>query len=271
MRKNAVLALLFWSLWANPSVAQNESVFAEKMRLPSQSTAAATALSIAESFLGSPYVAHTLEQRPEVLVCNLQTFDCYTFVESVLALTLTYRASKTYAAYRDFLQKLRYRNGVPDGYGSRLHYFLEWKHQAVAKGWLTDLSASLGGVKIQPAIHFMTSHQNLYPALTDTQVVAEIYRAEKRLSETPWYFIPKNKVAALESQLQNGDIIGITSGIGGLDFNHEGFVVRRGTRAYLLHASSDLKKVTLSAEPLADYLAKIKKHSGIVVLRINNP
>lgn len=269
MGKNAVLTLFFWLFLVNPSVAQNDSIFAETMRLSPKSTISETALSIAESFSGKPYIAHTLEQRPETLVCNLQTFDCYTFVESVLALTLTHRASKTFEEYRDFLQKLRYRNGALNGYSSRLHYFLEWKHQAVAKGWLTDLSASLSGGKIQPAIHFMTSHQNLYPALTDTQAVAEIYRAEKRLSETPWYFIPKNKVAGIETKLQNGDIIGITSGIAGLDFNHEGFVVRRGSRAYLLHASSDLKKVTLSAEPLADYLSKIKKHSGIVVLRIN--
>jgi len=68
--------------------------------------------------------------------------------------------------------------------------------------------------------------------------------------------------------LQDGDIIGITSGIEGLDFNHEGFVVKRNGRAYLLHASLEAKKVILATETLADYLQRVKKHSGIVVLRI---
>ncbi|WP_428662777.1 N-acetylmuramoyl-L-alanine amidase-like domain-containing protein [Runella sp.] len=264
----SVLAFLLSCLFSHSLCAQNESVFAEKMRLPQQATKAETALSIARSFLEKPYVSHTLEQTPEALVCNLQTFDCYTFVESVLALTLTRETSGTYKEYQDFLQKLRYRNGKINGYGSRLHYFLEWKQQAIAQGWLTDVSASLGGIKIQPSIQFMTSHRTLYPALHDENAVSEIQQAEKQLSETPWYYIPKNKVAAIEPKLQNGDIIGITSGIAGLDFNHEGFVVRTGARAYLLHASSDLKKVTLSAEPLAEYLARVKKHSGIVVLRM---
>ncbi len=250
--------------------AQSKPVFAEKMLVTQGKNSAETALFMAKSFLGTPYVAHTLEKIPEVLVCNLQTFDCYTFVESVLALTLTRKASGNYEQYQDFLQKLRYRNGTIAGYGSRLHYFLEWKQQAGAQGWVTDVSAALGGTEIHPVINFMTSHRALYPALKDDNAVAEIQKAEEQLSAVPWYFITKNKVEAIENKLQDGDIIGITSGIAGLDFNHEGFVVRKGVRAYLLHASSDLKKVVLSAEPLADYLNKIKKHSGIVVLRIND-
>ena len=240
------------------------------MRLPQKVTGAETAVDIAKSFLGKPYVAHTLEKAPEALVCDLQAFDCYTFVESVLALTLTRKATGKYEEYQSFLQKLRYRNGKIAEYGSRLHYFLEWKHQAVAQGWLVDVTESLGGQKIQPIIQFMTTHRGFYPALNDEKTVTEIKNAEKKLSQIPWFYIPQNKVAAIESKLRDGDIIGITSAIAGLDFNHEGFVVRKGARAYLLHASSDLKKITLSAEPLADYLAKIKKHSGVVVLRIKD-
>lgn len=269
MTKNPTFILLLICLSVYSLYAQTESVFEEKMHLPQNTTKAETALHIAESFLGKPYVAHTLEKTPEALVCDLQTFDCYTFVESVLALTLTRKASGRYEEYQNFLLKLRYRHGKITGYGSRLHYFLEWKQQAVAEGWLVDVTESLGGLKIQPKIQFMTTHRASYPALKEDKTVAEIQNAEKQLSQTPWFSIPKNKVAAIESKLRDGDIIGITSTIAGLDFNHEGFVMKKGARAYLLHASSDLKKVTLSAEPLADYLAKIKKHGGVVVLRIN--
>src|SRR5690606_29137182 len=41
-------------------------------------------------FLGKPYVAHTLEgSSEELLTVNLREFDCTTFVETVLALSLT--------------------------------------------------------------------------------------------------------------------------------------------------------------------------------------
>src|SRR5512142_59189 len=43
---------------------------------------------IGTSFIGTPYVAHTLEvPGPEHLVVNLQGLDCTTFVENVLALS----------------------------------------------------------------------------------------------------------------------------------------------------------------------------------------
>ena len=104
--------------------------------------------------------------------------------------------------------------------------------------------------------------------MEDESVFQEILKSEKKLSEDTWNYIPKSKVADVETHLQEGDIVGITSTIAGLDFNHEGFIVKKGNRAYLLHASSDAKKVIVSPEPLADYLQKIKKHSGIVVMRI---
>lgn len=246
----------------------NQAIFSEKMQLEKGPTKAATAVIIAKSFAGSPYVAHTLEQTPEKLVCNLAEFDCYTFVESVLAMTLARHHHKSYLEYQTLLRQMRYRDGKLEGYGSRLHYFLEWSRQGQSMGWYSDVTEQLGGIKLQPVINFMTTHRSLYPALEDETVFQEILKSEKKVSENSWFYIPKSNMAEIEAQLQEGDIVGITSGIAGLDFNHEGFIVKKGNRAYLLHASSDSKKVLVYTEPLADYLQKIKKHSGIVVLRI---
>lgn len=246
----------------------NQAIFAEKIQVEKGPTKAATLMTVAQSFLGTPYVAHTLEQTPEKLICNLREFDCYTFVESILAMTLARHHLRTYLEFQMLLRQMRYREGNVDGYGSRLHYFLEWKQQGEAMGWYADITAQLGGIKHQPTINFMTTHRGLYPALEDDMAFGTIQQVEQKLSNTAWHYLPKDKVANIESNLQDGDLVGITSGIAGLDFNHEGFILKKGNRAYLLHASSDAKKVVVSTEPLADYLQKIKKHSGIVVLRI---
>lgn len=184
-----------------------------------------------------------------------------------MAITYARYHQKTYMQFQNQLVQMRYRNGVIDGYGSRLHYFLEWKFQGEAQGLFDDVTEELGGTKIQPLINFMTSHRSAYAGLSEEKDFQTTQEVEAKLSSKSWFYLPKKEVEGVEPKLQDGDIIGITSGIEGLDFNHEGFVVKRNGRAFLLHASSEAKKVILSTETLADYLQRVKKHSGIVVLR----
>ena len=260
------LLSLFLGMWV--VIDLNQTIFAEKIQVEKGPTKAVTSLAVAKSFVGTPYVAHTLERSPENLVCNLREFDCYTFVESVLAITHARHHQKSYMQFQNQLVQMRYRNGVIDGYGSRLHYFLEWKFQGEAKGLFDDVTEELGGTKIQPSINFMTSHRAAYAGLVEEKDFQTTQEVEAKLSSKSWHYLPKKEVEGIESKLQDGDIIGITSGIEGLDFNHEGFVVKRNGRAYLLHASLEAKKVIVATETLADYLQRVKKHSGIVVLRI---
>ena len=259
------MALLFLFFVQVAAAQTDEAIFDQIQKLPQNATKAETALGIAHYFLGKSYVAHSLEKTPEQLVLNLRQFDCYTFVENVLALTTTRQQSGSYQDYQELLRQLRYRAARINGYGSRLHYFLEWAQQAQANGLLRDVSQELGGVAIQKKINFMSAHQALYPAFGSAQ--AQIAEAEQKLSESRWFYIPKNQVAAVENKLQNGDIVAFTSAKTGLDFNHEGFVVIKNKRAYLLHASSEHKKVLLSSETLLQYLLRIKDHSGLVILR----
>ena len=247
----------------------DEQIFARQMKLPRGSTKAETALTLARGLVGKPYVPHTLEQTPENLVCNLRQYDCYTLVENVLALMLTRESLGNFSDYEQFVKKMRYRNGRINGYGSRLHYFLEWIEQAEKYGYLRDITSDLGGQPIQKNINFMTMHPGLYPALTTGQVQKTITESEQRSSKKTWHFIGKNKVSGILSKLQNGDIVAFTSEKEGLDFNHEGFVIRKNGQVHLLHASSDRRQVVVSSETLLEYLLKIKHHSGIVVLRLN--
>ncbi|GAB3509534.1 N-acetylmuramoyl-L-alanine amidase-like domain-containing protein [Emticicia fontis] len=263
-------ALLVFSanlLWAQSA---DELVFKQKMDLTKGETTAQTALTIAQSFIGQPYKAGTLDApTKEQLVCNLKDFDCWTFVETVSAMAFTKHSTKpTFSAFLNNLKKLRYRDGQINGYASRLHYFKEWAIRAEENKLVQDMTEMIGGIPAEKQINFMTTHRDLYPHLQSKETFSAVVNYENNLNKYDFYYIPKLNVKKLESQIQDGDIIAITSNIEGLDFNHEGFAIRKNGRIHLLHASQEMKKIVISTEPLADYLNRFKKHSGIAVVRL---
>ena len=78
-----------------------------------------------KQFLGSPYVGGVLDKpETENLVIDLSGLDCVTYLESTIALSIVIKKNKT--QFEDFCNELkfiRYRDGVMNGYASRLHYF----------------------------------------------------------------------------------------------------------------------------------------------------
>ena len=94
-------------------------------------------------YLDVPYVAHTLEvNETEDLVINCDEVDCTTFVEYVLAESLTPIVDGVVSegAFADNVIKIRYRNATIDGYTSRLHYIAEWAENGVKNGFLEDVT-----------------------------------------------------------------------------------------------------------------------------------
>ncbi|MFT4032002.1 MAG: DUF1460 domain-containing protein [Siphonobacter sp.] len=244
----------------------DERLFKEKIAKRSASTSAQRITQLALSFLGTPYVAHTLEQgSTEHLVINLRQLDCTTFVENVLALS---RTTNDFSDFQSRIQQLRYRNGVINGYGSRLHYLSSVLMQAQQLSVLEDITAQIGGEHYNKTIDFMSKHRQLYPALRDSLNFEEIKKSESLLALQNRFYIPKANIFTLESKINDGDLIGITSSVAGLDVSHEGFALRKDNRIYLIHASSQLGKVVVSDEPLMEYLASHKEQTGIIVARI---
>ncbi len=92
--------------------------------------------------------------------------------------------------------------------------------------------------------------------------------AEWDLKRVKLSYIPKNKLLSKESFIQTGDIIAITSSVGGLDIAHEGFAIRQNGRVYLLHASQDFGKVMVTKEPLVEYLSRHPKQTGVMISRL---
>lgn len=226
-------------------------------------------ISIGKTFIGTPYVAKTLEVgEEESLVITLEGLDCTTYVENVMAFGLIKeKPGPNFDSFVKTLEKIRYRNGMLDGYGSRLHYFTEWISDNEEKGLVQNITASLGGVEIDKKLNFMSTHRDLYPYLKEERSFQQIQETEKKLQQHPLCILSQKMLALNEDQIQSGDIIALATSIEGLDVTHTGFAIRVDDgRIHLLHASSS-GAVEISALPLVDYLKKIKNNTGVIVAR----
>ena len=272
---NAKTSVFFLCIFVLCSFQQSESdeeIYTRKILNAKGSSLDDFTLNIAKSFLNRPYKAHTLEgNSPEKLVVNLREFDCLSFVESCIAMGLTFRKNDiSYDKYESYLKRLRYYNkGKIKGYDSRIHYFSDWLYTHENDGLMEDITPILGGEVWKKNINFMSTHWNKYSFPNDTKLQEKVQKIEERMNEQNYTFVPKSKVKNIENQMMNGDIIAITTSIEGLDITHVGFAIRlQDKRVYLLHASSDFKRVMVTDKPLAEYLAKNKTHTGIMVARL---
>jgi hypothetical protein len=251
--------------------ASTQRVFAQKMELPESGDIGTQVLRMGESFLGLPYVAGTLEGNPtERLVCKFDGLDCTTLVESAIALAVAKSENQAYEGFKSELTRLRYRDGIIDGYASRLHYVLDWLYENEKRGRLTDITEKVGGVPYLKEINFMTNHANLYPSLAESDVWEKVREQESKINARDHFYIPKTNIQKAEPMLHDGDIVAFTSSVAGLDVNHMGIIAKVGNRAYLLHASLAQKKVILSNIPLAEYVASVPKHTGMIVARLTD-
>ena len=227
-------------------------------------------LKIGNFFLGTPYAAATLETKtPEHLTVNLREYDCFTFVENVVALVRLVRSrQKSFEAFRKLLQEIRYRQGRLQGYPSRLHYFSDWIHDNQKKSILRDVTEEIAGRPFRRTLNFMTTHLDLYPPLKYSSNLGRMKALESTISKRSLFFIPKKIVRRLEDRIRNGDLIAVRTDRKGLDVQHVGFAIRVRNRIHLLHASSIPGKVTVSKNTLYGYLTQSKMRSGIMVARI---
>jgi hypothetical protein len=227
------------------------------------------ATGFARYFLGAPYVAHTLElPGPERLVVNLKELDCVTLIENALALATVAARQGSFTDFLRELETLRYRSGSLDGYTSRLHYFSDWLQDAERKGLVRDVTRELGGVADERRIHFMTSNRDAYRQLRqDPALVDSMRRIEEELTRQSRHWIPQERIAAAAAGIQEGDIIGITTGIDGLDISHTGLATWVDGRLHLLHAPDVGQPVEISRRPLAEHLRANRLQTGIVVAR----
>ncbi|MBO4906926.1 MAG: DUF1460 domain-containing protein [Bacteroidaceae bacterium] len=238
----------------------------------------------AKELIGVPYVAQTLEVNSEErLVVNLRELDCTTYVETVLALTLTSRhGGRSFADYCRWLRQLRYEGGQLYGYASRNHYFSQWISSNVAQGLVTEIVGSESDRRgaffpfVEPQVinlNWMTNHVQSYPMMAGKpQVIERIRRAEQAASGMTVRYIPQRLLGRGKSDLgiiHDGDILAIVTNKQGLDTSHLGFAVWGSDgKLHLLNASQIHKKVVLEPMTLATYMSKHPSQQGVRAVRL---
>lgn len=224
---------------------------------------------VGKSFIDTDYVAGTLDKNmSESLVVNLTGLDCVTFVENCLVFARCLKQGKTsFDDYKAELKKVRYRDGIIDGYSSRLHYFCDWITDNENKGIVKNITADIGGVSYNKNIDFMSTHTKSYKQLSNSSELDGIVAAENAINSRYYYYIPTKDISKSYDQMQTGDIIATTTSIGGLDVTHTGYVYKESGGTYFMHASSKSKRVIISNEELQDYVAGDSKKTGIMVAR----
>jgi hypothetical protein len=228
-------------------------------------------IAIGKSFLGTDYKAHTLEKGDEEnLVINLTGLDCYTFLETSLTFARCIKKNETgFKEYQKELTNIRYRDGKINGYPSRLHYFSDWIYNTAKRGIVKDITEEIGGIPYENNVNFMSTHPDAYKQLKDNpEFVKEISKIEKEISARKYFYVPQDSISKVENKIENGDIIGITTNIPGLDISHTGITIRLDDgRIHLLHAPNVGQKVQISELPLTDYIKSHKNQTGIIIAR----
>ena len=247
-------------------------------RLLKEAPRKASTLWFARQFHGIPYVAHTLEVNDnEQLVVNTRQLDCTTLVETVTALTICVQQEKRrWADYLRTLRTLRYRQGLMDGYTSRLHYFTDWIDDKQLMGIVSEIQGPnppfTALQKVQ--VSYMSQHPQSYQALkANAALVPVIKRQEQALTGKTYRYIPKQAIRntqLLRQTIKDGDIIAITCNKKGLDIAHLGFAVWQKDGLHLLNASSIHHKVVTEPLTIRQYLQKHSTFTGVRIIRIKD-
>ena len=119
----------------------------------------------------------------------------------------------------------------------------------------------------------MSKHPQYYKHLKENpEYIPLIKQQEEEISKRDYYFIPQEKIVDIENKIEDGDLLAFTSTVTGLDVNHVGIAVRLDDgRIHVLHAPNVGYQVEITTLPLAEYVMRIEKDSGVIVVRALEP
>jgi len=238
-----------------------------------------SATRVGELAVGTPYVPFTLEaylrvggdpMAREPLALSLTRFDCVTLVESSIAVARVAadRGPATWTRFAREVERMRYRNGTRGGYASRLHYFSEWISDGEKRGLVRNIARELGGTEDRRPLRFMTEHRASYAALKDDTVFSEIARIERGLDDNPRVMVAADRIGAVADRIETGDVLGFATAISGLDVTHSAFAYRGADGVLkVLHAPLSGGTVEITRTTLTEYVAAIRRATGILVAR----
>lgn len=272
--KRIILILLI--LCGIHSLQANDSIRVEKWlkEAVTLSKDSCRTLHFAKLMMGVPYVAGTLDgNEEEQLVVRTDALDCTTFVETVLAFCIAdKRGERDFEGFKKALTDVRYRDGILNGYTSRLHYFSDWIRNNEQMGFVKECTSETACAQPKELwLDFMTTHVDSYlPMKKDTSLVKEMAAQEKNWQGTVVSYIPKEKLnlSSDELKIKDGDVLALVTNIKGLDIVHVGFAFWREGKLHLLHASSSAKKVIEDPKTQYESSKNTKAHIGLRAIRV---
>lgn len=251
---------------------------------------------VSAAFLGVPYVLDPAGEGPDSLidrdpVIPLDSFDCQTYVETVLAVVSVSEP----AAIEAELRELRYHDGRVQ-FGERLHFpEVDWIPTNTRRGALRDITAEVAhGVRLAEARTAITRAAWLRAVPNNptqarnahlresAEARAELERLAAAAStvQARTRYIPKANLLDPEllARIPDGSIVMIvrptTSMFGNVgsrqNISHMGFAIRTPKGLVYRHASSTRRKAVVD-RPMTEYLdamARTKTFAGIVVFQV---
>jgi hypothetical protein len=197
---------------------------------------------LSRHFLGQPYQVNPLigsAETPEVFTVSLDRFDCVTYIETILALSL----ASTVDEFVQWLRTIRYVGGCIS-WERRNHYMTGWIRSNTRAGALRRMS--LPGVKAVMKERMLEAVPGLPPL------------------RSRFTCVPRKAIGKLVRQLEMGDLIFFASTRKHLDVFHCAVVVRDGDRVLVRHASRSRGAVV--EQDLNDFL-KANRMAGVIVAR----
>jgi len=197
---------------------------------------------LSRHFLGQPYQINPLigsAETPEVFTASLDGFDCVTYIETILALSLASNAGE----FQEWLRKIRYENGRI-AWERRNHYMTGWIRSNVRAGSVRRLSL--------PEVRSIEKKRTLdsVPGLAPVR--------------TRFACVPKAAIKRLVRHVETGDLVFFASTRKHLDVFHCGILVRNGGRVSVRHASRSRGGVV--EQELDDFL-KANRMAGVIIAR----
>ena len=274
MKRLLLIGLILWSTCSvfadEQDRASIEKWLQEAVSLPKDSC---RTLHFAKKMLGVPYVAGTLDgNEEEQLVVLVDSLDCTTFVETVLAFCIAdKRGERDYEGFKKALTQIRYRDGILNGYTSRLHYFSDWICNNEQMGFVKECTSETAcSLPKELWLDFMTTHVDSYlPMKKNPELVKEMASHEKNWQGTVVSYIPKEKLNLPPEglKIKYGDVLALVTNIKGLDVVHVGFAFWKDNQLHLLHASSSAKKVIEDPKTQYESSKNTKAHIGVRAIR----
>ncbi len=228
---------------------------------------------ISELFLSRPFKNAPLGEGKNGLVdkdplFRFDVFDCVTFVEETLALTLE---NDTHS-FEEVLALIRYKDGKIS-YPTRHHFMMsQWIPENIRQGFVKDITAVISPDFVQESALHVTKTNWKEHKIRGVRLKPE----EVPAGNFSLPYIPLQHFGKIALSIPTGSIIHIVRNYQyntPYNITHQGFFIQKNQKPFIRHASLYHKRVV--DEPLSKFLARNIKQEwpvlGIQVMEVKNP